>query len=232
MTTPLDLSDADFSRLETLVRETRQHVLDGLEQMLLRQADPLLERTRHMVLKTTETVLREQTEPLVARLREVVLQTTEEIVQRHAGPLVAQLRTALQQMLEEVVQRQMEPMLQRAKQSMQESTQLAAQFADALAQRLKVTLAQPAAEVLRQQVPGYAHWAGRRTLDYVLSATLFCLAAVFLLVGGVLGLKEAGVPDFASYLAGSLVAFVGGWVFLRLFSHALPARAKSGGPTP
>jgi hypothetical protein len=154
----------------------------------------------------------------------MLLELAAQIVERHATPLVNQLHAALHKALEQVVREQLGPMLERARQSLQESTQLAGQFADAVVGRLKVTVAEPTREVLREQVPEYAHWAGRRAMDYVLAAGLFCLAAVFLLVGGILGLQAVGVPPFATYLIGGLTALGSGLIVMRLFSPGPPSR--------
>jgi hypothetical protein len=249
MTLPPDTSDASLDRIEVLVDQTRQKVLQDLEQILLRQLDPIQEGIRRALLTSTETILhqqiepilqqtrtqlaqsleelaRRQVEPVLARTHEMILKLAAEIVERHATPLVNQVRVALQNALEQVVQQQMGPMLERARHSLQESTQLAGQFADAVVSRLKVTVGEPTKEVLREQVPEYAHWAGRRAMDYVLAAGLFCLAAVFLLVGGVLGLQAVGVPPFATYLIGGLAALGGGLMVMRLFSPGPPLQAK------
>jgi hypothetical protein len=236
------LPDAALARIEALVQQSRQTILEGVEQLLLREVDPLLGPTRQMLLERTEAILRQQAEPMLGRIRQLLLETlaemahrqleplvdrtrqmimlvVEDTIQRHASPLVGQLRTALQQMLEEVVPRQMEPLLERARAGMQESAQLATQVTDAMVGRLKVTVAEPAAEMVREQVPVYAHAAGRRLLDYVLAATLFSLTAIFLLIGVVLGLQQAGLPPFATYILGGLAALGGGLLFLRLSSR-------------
>jgi hypothetical protein len=251
---PIADTSADAqARLETLVQQTRDKLLDGVEQLIMRQMDPVLERTQKMLLGSTEAIVREQAEPLLARLRQVLLealseaaqrqleplaqrihQTTlrvvEEVIQKHAAPLVAQVRVALQESMEEVVKRQMAPMLDRARQSMQESVGITAQLADVIVARLKVTVAEPGAQMFREEVPRYAQWLGRRTLDYVLAATLFCLAAVFLLIGSVFGLEEVGLKPFVSYIVGGLAAVAGGLVFLRVFTSALPPQPP--GPAP
>jgi hypothetical protein len=238
-------ADDTLARIEALVRESRQAVLDGVEQILARQAEPLLERTRAALLASTEAVLREQTEPLLARIRELLLQTAdelnrrhvepavgrtremmlalvEEVVKRHATPLIGEFRAALQRTVEELVQSQMDPILAKARQSVRESAQLATEFADVIVGRLRVTVAEPTGELLRRKLPGYAHWAGRRALDYVLAGTLFALAAVFLSLGSVFGLQHAGMAPFATYLVVGSVALVAGLVFLLLSVKALP----------
>jgi hypothetical protein len=72
--------------------------------------------------------------------------------------------------------------------------------------------------------------------------TLFCLAAVLLCVGGVLGLQQAGLPPYATYLLGGSVALGAGWALLRLRAwdwagRQVPpgkgaAEGKSTGPDP
>ncbi|HYV35419.1 MAG TPA: hypothetical protein VE988_06930 [Gemmataceae bacterium] len=240
-------SDSAMARVETLVCQTRQAILEGVEQIMLRQAEPILERTRVMLLASTDTVLREQAEPLLVRIRELLLETleemahrqvepliergrqmmlnvVEEIMQRHAAPLVGQVRSALQQSLEEVVQKQMEPMLEKARASFQETAQLAAQFTDGIVSRLKVTVGTPATEMLQERMPGYAYRAQRRVLFYVVASTLFVLAAVLLLVAGVFGMQAAGVSPYITYAVGGLVALTGGWVLLWLSGRPLQRR--------
>jgi hypothetical protein len=182
--------------LEVLLRQTRAQLLEGFEQAVMRQVDPVLERTKTMLLSSTE-----------------------EIIRQHAAPLVGQLRSALQECLEEVVKHQMAPLMERAQQGMQETLHFAPQFADVVVGRLKVTVAEPSMQMMREEMPRHAQWLGRRLLDCVLAATLFCLAAVFLLVGGVLGLEETGLKPFAAYGIGGLAALIGGLVFLRLLTQ-------------
>src|SRR5205814_8829486 len=104
-------------------------------------------------MTTPAAILRQTTEPLSDKTRQMLVQSIDDIVERHAAPLLGQLRQILRESLEEVIRDQMEPMLQRARQGMQESAQLAAQFADVMASRLKPNLAEPAGAELRQQVP-------------------------------------------------------------------------------
>jgi hypothetical protein len=246
MNASADLSEANVSGLEVLLRQTREGFLEGLEQIVLRQVDPVLERTKQMMLSSTEAMVREQADPLLRKLREVLLEAlseaatrqlepvahriheltlrvTEEVIQQHAAPLVAQLRSAFQESVDEVVKRQMQPMLERAREGVQESLNVATQLADVVVARLKVTVAEPAMQMVRAELPQQARWAGRRTIECVLAATLFCLAAIFLLIGGVMGLEEAGLKPFAAYSIGGAIALTAGLVFLRLFVKALPA---------
>jgi hypothetical protein len=246
-----DTPQATYSGLDVLLRQTREGFLDGLEQIMLRQVDPVLERTKQMMLSSTEALVREQAEPLLAKLRQVLLEAlseaaqrqlepvvirihdlalhvTEEIIQKHAAPLVAQMRTAFQESVDEVVKRQMRPILDRARECMHESVNIATQLVDVIVARLQLTVAQPTAQMVRAELPQYARWAGRRTLDVALAATLCCLAAIFLLIGGVLGLEEVGLRPFASYTIGGVAALVSGLVFLRLFNKAVPDEPTPG----
>jgi hypothetical protein len=208
--------------LEKLLRETREGLLIGVEQIVQRQLDPLLQRIGQVLQEALSATAHHQLEPLVGRLRQTTLDLTEEILHKHAAPLLGQLRAALEGCLDEVFQRRMEPLLEHARQSMQESAKTATQLVDTIVARLRVTVAEPTAERLAVTLPRYARWARRRMVNGVLATTLFCLAAIFLLVGGVLGLQEAGLKPYATYGIGGLTALVGGVVSLRLFMKPLP----------
>lgn len=241
-----ELSEASWQRIEAILRDARVQLISGAEALFLKQLDATLLRSRDTLFQGADAALREQTATLVAAFRQMLTdairelrtqdlepllaesgamlaRVSDEIIRTHAAPLFTQMSASLRQALEEGLQRQMQPVLAQAREHMKESADLAAQFADATVRRLQVTVGQPAGQFVRRELPGYAHWTGRRLLDYGLATTFLCLAAIFLMVGGVLALQHAGVPNFATFLIGGLVALGGGLVFLRVFQRNLPA---------
>lgn len=57
-------------------------------------------------------------------------------------------------------------------------------------------------------------WTFRRVIVYLSAAALFGTAAVFLLIAGVEGLKQAGAPPWSAYLIPGLAGAFGGLLLL------------------
>jgi hypothetical protein len=251
MTSPqaLQVPDETMRRVEELVQRTQRSVLEGMEGLLQRQMAPLLEQVRGTLLETTDEILRRQAEPLAARLgvalrqaveelqqkqmdpllgriKETVLAAVEEVGQKHAGPLLARLKESLGEAVGELVRRQMDPLLDGARRGMRDSAGFVREYADQLVGKVRDAVTEPLARVMQVLLPECARRAGGHMIDYALAATLFCVAAVFLLVGAVQGLQQAGLPTYLTYILGGLTALGTGLVFLRLYAR----RLKPNGP--
>jgi hypothetical protein len=237
-----DVPDDSMRRVEELVQRTQRSVLEGMEGILQRQTAPLLEQVRRTLLETTDEVLNRHAEPLASRLsaalrevveelqarqlgpllerlKQVALAAVDEVGQKHAGPLLTRLKETLRDAVGDLLRRQMDPLFEGARQGMRDSADSVREYADLLVGKVREAVAEPIAQVLRVQVPEYARHAGVRLIDYVLAAVLFSLAAVFLLMGVVQGLQQAGLPTYLTYILGGLAALGTGLVFLRLYTR-------------
>jgi hypothetical protein len=181
--------------------------VEDLEQAVQRQAEPLLQRVKQMTLEVIDEVARKHGNPLAAELRKVLLETVGSVLRTEAAALVDRLRPAL----------------------LDGGTAMR-QNADTLLKDLDQVLRSTVGEVFQDHVPAYSRWAGQRVIDYFLAGTLFCLAAVLLCVGGILGLQQAGLPSFVTYLVGGGVALGVGVFLLRLRSRHWGSTAA--GPRP
>jgi hypothetical protein len=83
-------------------------------------------------------------------------------------------------------------------------------------------------DLFEKRLPEYSRWAGQRVIDYVLVGILFAMAAVLVCVGGVLGLREAGVPPYMTYLVAGAVALVFGFWLLKLRSRSWETQPTTG----
>jgi hypothetical protein len=237
-----EVPDDTMRRVEELVQRTQRSVLEGMEGMLQRQMTPLLEQVRRALLETTGEALSRHAEPLAARLRgalrdaveelsarqlgpllerlkQAVLAAVEEAGRKHAGPLLTRLKETLGEAAGDLVRRQLDLLLAGARRGMPDGADHVREYADLLVGKVRDAVAEPIAQVMRVHVPGYVRRAGGRLIDYALAATLLCVAAVFLLVGAVQGLQQAGLPTYLTYLLGGLAALGAGLVFLRLYTR-------------
>jgi hypothetical protein len=251
MTTPQvpEVPDARLQRVEELVQRVQRSLLDGLEGVLQRQVPPSLEQTRRAILETTEEVLTRHADLLTARLKDVLLETAEELEkrqlepflerlkqtvvailgevwQRYTPPLVTRLQETLSEAVREGLRGQMDTVVAAVRQGLREGTEFTREQTDLLLGKVRQTVTDPLARVAREHFPEYAHWFGGRVVDYALATTLFCVAAILLLVGSVQGLQHAGVPPYLTYFLGGLGGVGAGVVFLRLSTYV--RRSKNG----
>lgn len=70
------------------------------------------------------------------------------------------------------------------------------------------------AERVKASLDRALEWTFRRVIVYVSAAALFATAAVFLLVAGTEGLKQAGAPAWLAYFILGLFGALGGCVLL------------------
>jgi hypothetical protein len=184
--------------------------------------EQLVHRTQQIVLVSVEEILRRQMEPFVDHARRALLTAVEEMVHKYGDPLVAQTKGLTLQTVEEMLKRQIEPFLERARQMVLEGLENAAfvqKYVDLLAIGLKNLARETAVEIFQVQLPAYSTKFGRRILGFAAAGTLLCLAMIFLLVGGVLGLQVAGVPVYATYVAGGVAAGLAALVLFKMTSQ-------------
>ncbi len=211
-----------------LLEHTRRTVLETTEELLRSQTDLLVGRLKGMLLETAAELQERQLEPLLDRVKHTVLAVCAEVGQKYGATLLSGVRDALGEGVGGVLRQQLEPVVEQARRGMRDSTDFVGEYADLLVARMRDAVTEPIARVLREDLPNYARRAGGRVVDYALAATLFCLAAVFLLVGAVQGLQYAGLPSYLTYLLGGLAALGTGLVFLRLYARPLQTPGATG----
>jgi hypothetical protein len=84
------------------------------------------------------------------------------------------------------------------------------------------------AERVKASLDRALEWTFRRVILYISATALFATAAVFLLVAGMEGLKQAGAPSWSAYLLLALLGALGGCLLLR---RPEDRRAKRAGPS-
>ena len=75
------------------------------------------------------------------------------------------------------------------------------------------------ADHIKASVERALDWTLRRTLTYIVAGALFATAAVFMLVAGLEGVKQAGAPVWAAYLGFGLAGILGGGLLLPKPAH-------------
>ncbi|MCE9533937.1 MAG: phage holin family protein [Planctomycetes bacterium] len=224
-----------MKKVEELVQRTQRSILEGMEGALQRQVSPLIENARRTVvdaaaevlnknadvfverlkttlLKTAEEIRERQTQPMLDSFKQTALGILEEIGKKHAATMLVQVKDALS----EALGQQLNPLADRTRKGMNDGSDFVREQVDHLADRLRLAVTEP----LRDQVPDYARRAGSQLINYALSGTLFCAAAIFLVLGIVQGLQAAGLPSFLTYILGGIAALVTGLVFLRMYKQA------------
>jgi hypothetical protein len=172
-----------------------------------------------LALNDLDQALNRQMEPFLQRMKQITLEVIDEVAQKHGSPLVAQLRQTLVETVGVIVRAQVPAILDQLRPSVREGGDTFRKNADSMAADLKQFISKTVVEVFREHVPTYSRWAGQRIIDYFLAGTLFCLAAVLLCVGTILGLEKAGLPAYLTYLVGGGVAVGVGAAFLKLRSR-------------
>jgi hypothetical protein len=194
------------------------------EEERSRRIERLVERTQQAVLVSVEEILRRQMEPFLEHARLTLLATLDEMVNKYGQSALVRTREATLETVEEVLNRQIEPFLERYQRMLVDGLENAAvvqKSLDMLGAGVKRFAKEMAVEVLEGYLPSYAHRFGRRVLGYAVGGTLVCLAVIFLLLGGVLGLQAVGVPPFATYLAGGAIAGGVALVLLKMSTRPL-----------
>jgi hypothetical protein len=160
-------------------------------------------------------------ETFLDRTKQAVLNAIEETIRRHGGGLLAEVRQTLKAAIDGLVAAQVEKMVEQLKPGGDAARRLAEGWVRELREFANATLG----ELFDKRVPEYSRWVGQRLIDYTLLGALFAIAAVFLFVGGILGLRELGVPAYAASLVGGVVALVFGFWLLRMRPRPEPPGA-------
>lgn len=168
-----------------------------------------------------EAALQRNVEPLLDKLRHAVGQAAlgviEEAVRKYGGGLADEVRQTVRHAMDDLVKAQVGRLVA----ELAPSGDAARQLADGLQRELREFANTTLRDLFETRLPEYSRWAGRSVLDYGLAGLLFAIAAVLLFAGGVLGLQQVGVPPYATYLIGGIVALGFGFVLLQ-------ARARRG----
>jgi hypothetical protein len=167
-----------------------------------------------------ERAFQRNIEPFLQKAKQITLDVIEEAGRKHGAHLVTQMQTTLKETVNELVKVHIERMVEQ----LRPGGEAARAKAESLLDDLKTFVRQTVGDVFKNHVPDYSRWAGQRIIDYVLAGILFAIAAVLVSVGGILGLEQAGMPRYATYLILGGVAFGAGFALLRLRAR------KWGGP--
>ncbi|HYT90703.1 MAG TPA: hypothetical protein VEL76_18490 [Gemmataceae bacterium] len=234
-----EASDATLQRVEEVAQRVQRSLLAGIEGVLLRQLPTVLEHTRSTLLETIEGALSRQANLLTAQLKSTLLDTVEELEKRRLEPflerlkqtlftglaefweknaplLLTRLRESLDEALREGLKRQVDAVVAGVREGVREGAEFAHTQGTLLLAQVREALTEPVARAAREDFPEYARWLGGRVIDYTRAATVFCVAAIFLMVGGVQGLQQAGMPPYLTYFLGGLAGMAAGLIFLRL----------------
>lgn len=182
-----------------------------------------------------ERALQRNVEPLLDRLKQAVWQAAlgaiDETVRRYGVGLGDEVRQTLRTAVDEVVRAQVGRLVA----ELAPSGDTAKRLADGLHQELRDFANTTLRDLFETRLPEYSRWAGRSIIDYALAGLLFAIAAVLLFAGGVLALNAAGVPPYATYLIGGVVALGFGFVLLKAREwrgNAPPMAAGQSGKPP
>lgn len=180
-------------------------------------------------LDDIERALQHQMGPFLKQVKQMTLEAIDEISQKHGSPLLAQLRQTLIETVGVMLKMEVTALLEQMKPAVREGGDAVRKNAAGLTEDLKQFITKTVVEVFQLHVPEYSRRAGQRAIDYFLSGTLFCLAAVLLCLGSILGLEEAGLAPFAAYLIGGGAALAAGFAFLKLRSRRKPGEGPADG---
>jgi len=175
-----------------------------------------------------ERVLLRNAEPFLEKTKQAVLNAIEEAARKHGAGLVTEMRQTLKTAVDELVKAHIEKMVEQLRPGGDTARRLAEDWLQELREFINTTVR----ELFEKRLPEYSRWAGQRMIDYVLAGTLFAMAAVLVCVGGTLGLKEAGVPPYATYLVGGAVALGCGFGLFKLRSRRWEAPQPTAGELP
>jgi hypothetical protein len=151
-------------------------------------------------------------QPLIERTKQAVRNAVEEAVREYGGGMVAEARQKLKAAVDGLVAAQVEKLVQQLGPGGDAAPRLAEGWLRDLREFANTTLT----DLFEKRVPEYSRWAGQRVLDYALVGILFAVAVVLLFAGGILGLRELGLPPYATFLIGGIVALAFGFWLLRM----------------
>jgi hypothetical protein len=151
-------------------------------------------------------------EPLIERTKQAVHNAVEEAVREYGTGMVAEARQKLKAAVDGLVAVQVEKLVQQLGPGSDAAKRATEGWLRDLREFANTTLA----DLFEKRVPEYSRWAGQRVLDYALVGILFAVAVVLLFAGGILGLHELGLPPYATFLIGGVVALAFGFWMLRM----------------
>ena len=159
--------------------------------------------------------------PLIERAKQAIRDAVEDAVREYGGSLVAEARQKLKAAVSGLVGVQVEKLVQQLAPGGDTVKRATEGWIRDLREFANTTLA----DLFERRVPEYSRWAGQRVLDYALVSVLFTIAVVLLFAGGILGLRELGVPLYATFLIGGVVALAFGFWLLRMRPRPEPPRS-------
>src|SRR5438874_3422427 len=136
-----------------------------------------------------ERALQRNVEPFLEKAKQAVLDAVEAAVRKHGAGIVTELRQTLKAAVDELVRSHIEKLVEQLRPGGDAARRLAEGWLKELREFADTTVR----DLFEKRLPEYSRWAGQRVIDYVLVGVLFAMAAVLVCVGGVLGLREAGV---------------------------------------
>jgi hypothetical protein len=166
-------------------------------------------------------------EPLIERTKQAIRAAIEEAVREYGGGMVAEARQKFKAAVDGLVATQIEKMVLQLGPG-----DAARQIAEGSLREVREFANTTLADLFEKRVPEYSRWAGQRVLDYALVGILFAIAVVLLFIGGILGLRELGLPPYATFLVGGVVALAFGFWLLRMRPRPEAPRLTAGEPTP
>ena len=195
----------------------------------LDRVEELVQRTHDLVLHRMEELLK----PLFDTARQTILESVHEAANAHVPEMLTQVRATTLETVQEVLQQKVEPFLERTRQQILDglaNTEIVQKHTDVVLDRVRTFLRDAVHEVVRLHLSDSALWLGQRLVRYAMAGTLLCLTAIFLSLGLILGLQQAGVPPYATYLGGGTLAAVLAVVVVRMgFQHQVPAAGPAEG---
>jgi len=163
-----------------------------------------------------EQAFQRQMEPFLQRVKQMTLEIVDEVGQKHGNPLFVQVRGILLETVGGILKTEVAARLDKLRPAIVEGSDAVRNSADNLLKDMKQFITKTVVDVFQVHVPNYSSRAGRRMIDYFLAGTLLCLAAVFLFVGGVLGMRHFGMPEYLAYLIGGAGALTVGMIYLKV----------------
>lgn len=198
-------------RPDEVAQAVRRAVVESVDEVVHKHANPLADILKRAVLESVEEVLKRQITPILDRSVETLVASADKIIQERADPMMNRMRKTAVDGIGELLERQLVPSIDRIAKTVAGTTDDVVQRRmDPFLERIRGFLNETVVEVMQVHAPEYSRRVGKRAIAYGTAAGLFVLATVFLFLGGVQGLQRLGLPPYATYLAaGSLAALIG-----------------------
>jgi hypothetical protein len=167
-------------------------------------------------------------QPLIERTKQAVRNAVEDAVREYGGGLVADARQTLKAAVDGLVAAQLDKLLEQLRPGGDAARQIAESSLREVREFANTTLA----DLFEHRVPEYSRWAGQRIIDHALVGVLFVIGVALLFAGGILGLRELGMPPYATFLIGGIVALAFGFWLLRTQPRRPYTPGAGGEPKP